>query len=246
MDDPLLPEVIRRHDRLVLVSHALCPYVQRAVIALTVKGVAFERVDIDLACKPEWFLRVSPLGKTPVLLVPRDGATVPVFESAVICDYLDETIEPALHPADALERARHRAWIEVASATLNQIWQLYTARDAASFERHRAGLVQRFAQVEAALGEGPWFAGRAFSLVDAAFAPVFRYFDVFDAFWQGRLFDHTPRVRAWRARLSRRAEVRLAVRAEYPGLLRAFVEQQGGVLGTLSVRERQQQHDTVA
>ena len=72
---------------LKLISHKLCPYVQRAVIALTEKGVAFERVDIDLANKPEWFLGISPLGKTPVLLV----GDVPIFESAVILEYLEET-----------------------------------------------------------------------------------------------------------------------------------------------------------
>ena len=72
---------------LKLISHKLCPYVQRAVIALTEKGVAFERVDIDLAAKPDWFLKLSPLGKTPVLLVGE----VPIFESAVILEYLEET-----------------------------------------------------------------------------------------------------------------------------------------------------------
>ena len=54
---------------LKLISHKLCPYVQRAVIALTEKGVEFERIDIDLANKPDWFLKISPLGKTPVLQV---------------------------------------------------------------------------------------------------------------------------------------------------------------------------------
>jgi glutathione S-transferase len=55
--------------KLTLISHKLCPYVQRAVIALAEKGVPFERIDIDLASKPDWFLKISPLGKTPVLLV---------------------------------------------------------------------------------------------------------------------------------------------------------------------------------
>lgn len=87
---------------LVLVSHRLCPYVQRAAIVLAEKGVPFERRDVDLDHKPAWFLAVSPLGKTPVLLV--DGNAL--FESAVICEYLDETFEPWLHPGDALERAR--------------------------------------------------------------------------------------------------------------------------------------------
>jgi glutathione S-transferase len=55
--------------RLTLISHALCPYVQRAVIALAEKSTPFERIDIDLAAKPDWFLAISPLGKTPVLRV---------------------------------------------------------------------------------------------------------------------------------------------------------------------------------
>src|SRR5712675_3040700 len=93
---------------LKLISHKLCPYVQRAVIALTEKGVEFERIDIDLADKPDWFLKLSPLGKTPVLLV---GDTA-IFESAVILEYLEETQSPTLHPADPLARAEHRAFIE--------------------------------------------------------------------------------------------------------------------------------------
>src|SRR3989344_2258309 len=87
--------------RLTLISHALCPYVQRAAIVLAEKGIAFERRDIDLANKPDWFLAVSPLGKTPVLLV--DGEAI--FESAVICEYLEDTALPRLHPANALQQA---------------------------------------------------------------------------------------------------------------------------------------------
>ena len=100
---------------LTLISHPLCPYVQRAVIALSEKRAPYERVDIDLRNKPQWFLDISPLGKTPVL--KTGGAAI--FESAVICEYLEDTLAPALHPADPLARAQHRAWIEFASATLN-------------------------------------------------------------------------------------------------------------------------------
>src|ERR1700712_2028369 len=108
---------------LKLISHKLCPYVQRAVIALTEKGVAFERVDIDLANKPDWFLKISPLGKTPVLLV----GDVPIFESAVILEYLEETQAKPLHPADPLARAEHRGWIEFGSAVLSDIAGFYAA-----------------------------------------------------------------------------------------------------------------------
>src|SRR5690606_1728085 len=77
---------------LVLVSHVLCPYVQRAAIVLAEKGIPFERRDIELANKPDWFLKISPLGKTPVLLVGGES----IFESSVICEYLEETGLPRL------------------------------------------------------------------------------------------------------------------------------------------------------
>ena len=69
-------------------------------------GVAFERRDIDLASKPEWFLRLSPTGRTPMLLVEGEA----LFESAAICEYLDATLPPRLHPENPLRRARHRGW----------------------------------------------------------------------------------------------------------------------------------------
>ena len=216
-------------ERPVLVSHRLCPYVQRAAIVLAEKGVDFQRIDIDLTAKPAWFLALSPLGKTPMLLV-RDGAAVaPLFESAVICDYLDETRAPALHPAAPLARARDRAWVEVASATLNQVWQLYTARDEAAFGASRDGMRRRFEQLDPVLpATGPWFAGAAFSVVDAAFAPVFRYFEVID---DEALFAGLPQLAAWRAALAARPSVRGAVGADYAPRLRDFIVRQHGWLG---------------
>ena len=55
--------------KLTLINHHLCPYVQRASIALLENDVPFERRNIDLANKPDWFLKLSPLGKVPILVV---------------------------------------------------------------------------------------------------------------------------------------------------------------------------------
>ena len=209
---------------LKLISHELCPYVQRAVIALSEKGVPFERIDIDLANKPDWFLKISPLGKVPVLLVESEDGEMALFESNVICEYIEETQGGVtLHPADPLKRAEHRAWMEFGSAILGDLWGLETTTDPATFESKRQALAAKFARVEAALGAGPYFAGRAFSLVDAVFAPVFRYFDLFDELTELGIFSDLPKVRAWRAELARRPSVRTAVGADYPQLLRAFL-----------------------
>jgi glutathione S-transferase len=210
---------------LKLISHKLCPYVQRAVIALAEKGVPFERVDIDLANKPDWFLKISPLGKVPVLVVATARGEVALFESNVICEYIEETqAGPKLHPGDPLVRAEHRAWMEFGSALLGDLWGLETTTDPTTFESKRQAVATKFARVERALGEGPFFAGDRFSLVDAVFAPIFRYFDVFDELADLGIFKDTPKVRGWRAELARRPSVQAAVGADYPQLLRAFLK----------------------
>src|SRR5215467_8003105 len=185
---------------LKLISHKLCPYVQRAVIALTEKSVAFERIDIDLANKPDWFLKVSPLGKTPVLMVGNHA----IFESAVILEYLEETQARPLHPADPLVRAEHRAWIEFGSAVLNDIAGLYSAADEAAFKAKAAQLEARFARLEARVAATPWFDGETFSLVDAVFGPVFRYFDVFDEVGDFGILAGKPKLARWRKSLAER------------------------------------------
>ena len=214
--------------RLTLVSHALCPYVQRAAIVLAEKGMPFDRRDVDLANKPDWFNAVSPLGKTPVLLV--DGT--PVFESAVICEYLDETLAPRLHPEDALARARSRGWIEFGSALLSSIGAFYAAPDEAALAERQRELIGRFAQIERELGAGPYFAGSRFGMVDAVFAPVFRYFDAFDQIGDFGFFDGTPKLRAWRCTLAERASVCGAVDRDYPQRLMRFLRERRSALST--------------
>src|SRR3977135_2838990 len=217
---------------LKLISHKLCPYVQRAVIALTEKGVAFERIDIDLANKPDWFLAISPLGKTPVLQV----GDVPIFESAVILEYLEETAPKPLHPADPLRRAEHRGWIEFGSTVLNDIAGLYAAPDEATFKAKASQLEQRFARLEARVAATPWFDGEDFSLVDAVFGPVFRYFDVFDEIADFGILTGKPKLARWRKALAARPSVRAAVRPDYPALLRNFIDRRNSWLSGLQAR----------
>ena len=220
--------------KLTLISHKLCPYVQRAVIALTEKGVSFERIDVDLANKPDWFLDISPLGKTPVLQV-GDKA---IFESAVILEYLEETQPKPLHPADPLERAEHRAWIEFGSAVLNDIAGFYAAPNDVAFDAKVTQLEQRFARLEARVVASPWFDGEKFSLVDAVFGPVFRYFDVFDEIGDFGILAGKPKLARWRKALAERPSVRSAVRPDYPALLRDFIERRQSWLSKLQAQAR--------
>ncbi|CDX26320.1 Glutathione S-transferase [Mesorhizobium plurifarium] len=225
---------------LTLVSHHLCPYVQRAAISLAEKGVAFERVYVDLSDKPEWFKAVSPLGKVPLLRVRHGDAEEVIFESAVILEFLEETEANPLHPADPLARARHRAWIEFGSAILNAIGRFYSAADEAAFLHESRGLSEMFGRVEAELSArqgGPWFAGERFSLVDAVYGPVFRYFDTFDRIGDFGTLDGKPLVQAWRHALSERRSVSEAVSPDYPQRLHAFLRAKGSYLSGIIRRQ---------
>jgi glutathione S-transferase len=204
---------------LTLISHHLCPYVQRAVISLTEKKTPFERVDVDLSNKPDWFKAISPLGKTPVLKVGHAA----IFESAVILEYLEETQPSPLHPTDALRRAEHRSWIEFGSAILSDIGGFYVAADEAVFVGKTKALSDKFNVLEQRLGSGPYFDDGRFSLVDAVFGPVFRYFDSFDRIGEFGILTDKSKVTAWRQALAARPSVRNAVAPDYDNRLWNFL-----------------------
>jgi glutathione S-transferase len=218
-------------QKLTLISHHLCPYVQRAAIALGEKGAAFERVFIDLDDKPNWFLKISPLGKVPLLLIEEDGRQVTLFESAAICEYIDETQPgPRLHPQDALTRARHRGWMEFGSSVLADLWMYETTSDQRVLETKRTVLASKFLIIETELSGGPLFVGKSFSLVDAVFAPIFRYFDVFDAISDSHIFDGLEKVKRWRSTLAQRPSVKQAAASDYHERLIAFLEKHQSAL----------------
>lgn len=213
-------------EPITLVSHALCPYVQRIAIALVEKGIAHDHVTVDLSDKPDWFLAISPLGRTPVLKV----GNVALFESAAILEYLEETRPNPLHPADPVERARHRAWIGFGSEILNDIAGFYSARDNTDLDAKAAALHARFRLLEEHLGQGPWFSGDRFSLVDTVFAPVFRYLDTFDKIGDFGFLDGLVKVPAWRAVLAVRPSAHGAVASDYGDRLVDFLYRRGGAL----------------
>lgn len=217
---------------LELVSHPLCPYVQRAVITLLEKQIPHDRTYIDLGNKPDWFLQISPLGKVPLLRVDDEV----LFESAVICEYLNEITPGSLHPADPLERAKHRAWIEFGSSILNTISGFYNAPNRHLFEQKQQELLDKFTWIERhGLGK-PYFAGEVFSLVDTVYAPIFRYFDVFETLIDRDFFANTPTVKRWRQALQSHPHVKSAVVEDYSQRLLIFLQQRMSYLSTLIVQ----------
>lgn len=203
-----------------LITHVLCPYVQRSVITLEEKGMSYSRTNIDLAAKPAWFEQKSPMGKVPILIVDEKNI---LFESSVICEYLDEITPGSLHPSDSLEKACHRAWIEFGSSILSKIASLYNAKEALPFHTIHAEIQSMFLLIEKELSGRPFFSGEKFHLIDAVYGPIFRYFDVFDTFVNLGTFNDLPKCRLWRSVLKQRVSIQKAVPADYSSQLIALL-----------------------
>ena len=158
-----------------------------------------------------------------------------LFESAVICEYLDEITPNSLHPSDPLIKAKHRSWIEYGSSILGAIAGLYSAPGEKTFELKRQELIDKFQWIEPQLSDNTYFASNDFSLVDATFAPIFRYFDVFDAIADFGVFTDTPKVTKWRHALQARPSVPQAVVVDYPERLLTFLKNKKSHISTLIV-----------
>ncbi|MAU40581.1 MAG: glutathione S-transferase [Kordiimonas sp.] len=212
--------------KLELISFKTCPFVQRSVVTLLEKGVDFDITYIDLANKPDWFLEISPLGKVPVLKV--DGEIL--FESAVINEFLDEIIPPALHPSDPLLKAKNRAWIEFGNQISGDLFQLMHAKDKETYFEKKNAAREKLERLEGQLGDGPLFNGEAFSLADAAYAGTLRRMDVFKRHLGLDLIAGLPKMEKWSAAMLSRPAVKDSTVEDFDELYLARLEKMGGYI----------------
>ena len=193
-----------------LISYDLCPYVQRCVMTLLEKKIAYDVDYIDLSDRPDWFVALSPLGKVPVLEVTRDdGSKVVLFESVVINEYLDEVTKGSMLPADPLERAHSRAWVEFGNAVLSDAFSITSAKDEAALAKLLETLGKKLDRLEDEIGTGPFFLGAEVSLVDAAFTPALQRLSwANDIHPTMAIFEGRPKVARWWNALAERESVR--------------------------------------
>lgn len=168
------------------------------MIVMRAKSVEFEVTYINLRDKPDWFLKISPHGKVPVLLV--DGE--PLFESNAIAEYLDEVVTPSLHPADPFKRARNRAWTDYVPTFSSLLGGVYYADEETALPEAKARARVGLGRLEQAIqnergNDGPYFNGDELCLVDAAYAPFFQRFTFVEEKLQTGLLAEFPAVGAW-------------------------------------------------
>lgn len=161
-----------------------CPFVQRAWIVLEEKNISYEYVEINPYKKEASFLAMNPRGLVPTLAVPTGAHGTeqkPLFESNIICEYLDEEFSDEsrygirLLPKDPYERARARIWIDhISSKIIPAFYKLlqHTADKPFTLDEGRQELQKHIHTLTDEMdAEGPFFYGEAISMVDISLAP---------------------------------------------------------------------------
>ena len=210
-----------------LVSFKTCPWVQRAAIVLREKKIDFEFQHIEADKRPDWFRAISPHNKVPVL---RIDDRISLFESGAIAEYLEDAHAPKLHPADPVQRAINRAWIEYMPTFVDITSSHAYAESEADFDKAAAGSAAAFEKLEKALvqqGDGPFFNGKAYSLVDAAYAPFLQRHLFLERIKKIGQIDRFPRVKAWATALAERPSTHSFPPVEFETMYRASVKNRG-------------------
>jgi glutathione S-transferase len=188
-----------------------CPYARRTRIVLHEKEIDFDVYEVDLENKSEEFLKASPTGKVPVIVV--DGESL--YESNVVNQYLDEVTDgPKLMPEDPKRRAYARIWMAFADT------DFFPAVFVASVGRSRGYSEERISEaletlkvalrkLEERLKDRGYLADE-FSLTDIAHAGNIVRLRELEERGEVSLDDY-PNVAAWMERLESRQSYKAAV-----------------------------------
>ncbi|CAG8200205.1 unnamed protein product [Penicillium salamii] len=169
----LAAETVVKHSdevNLKLYGSCFCPFVQRVWIALELKGIPYQYIEVDPYQKPASLLEVNPRGLVPALRHDNWGC----YESNVLLEYLEDlNVGAAMLPADPKLRAHCRLWADHVNRHL--IPGFYRVLQ----EQDRQGQIDKAQELRASMEQllevahpkGPFFMGPQISLVDVQAAP---------------------------------------------------------------------------
>ncbi|KAL2866520.1 glutathione S-transferase family protein [Aspergillus lucknowensis] len=167
-------ETVANHTKetdLKLYGSCFCPFVQRVWIALELKGIPYQYIEVDPYQKPQSLLEVNPRGLVPAL---RHGNWAS-YESSVLLEYLEDlNIDPPLlPPGDAKMRAHCRLWTDFINR--NVVPSFYRVLQEQNQQKQIANAQELRDHLNTLIGaadpEGPFFLGPNISFVDIQAAP---------------------------------------------------------------------------
>ncbi|PYH90833.1 glutathione S-transferase [Aspergillus ellipticus CBS 707.79] len=199
-----LVEKHQAEQPLKLYAGWFCPFVQRVWLALEEKQIPYQYIEVNPYHKQPSFLALNPRGLVPTVSILDTTATTtptttttshPLYESAVILEYLEEaypTHTPLL-PTSPYERAKARIWIDFVTSRIIPSFHRFLQYQPSSPSGTDAGLQKAREDFLAKLKEwtremhptGPFFLGEEIGLPDLVLGPWAVRFWVFDEYKGG-------------------------------------------------------------
>lgn len=150
------------------ITNKMCPYAQKAWIALESSGIAYDMREVSLygpGGKPDWFWKLNPRGTVPI--VTMDGENDVYADSELILDAVGDISEGILaRTADLSEEERTQVskWREIMSKQLAPVGK--SAVLGGSMPKLRSLLKEMNDMVV-----GPYLCGQRMTLADCAAFP---------------------------------------------------------------------------
>jgi len=203
-----------------LVTSKLSPFGHRVEMCLIEKKISYEKVDVDLANKPNWFIQDSPLGKAPIIY----GNGRPLFESIAICEYLEEAFpDIQLHSKDVYTRAWHRGWMEFCNGLISSFFAIAFAQEQQALDEKLEEVRKKIKNLEKYLTAEPFFSGGHFSLIDICFATAFTPAMVMRANYGIETFEEGSRTDKYIQKLLERESFDKVIPEDYDNVLEDFL-----------------------
>lgn len=206
---------------LTLYFHPLASYCWKVLLALYENNTEFAGKIVDLQDPVERaaFLKITPLGKFPVLVDGERGQTI--VESGIIIEYLAEhhagVVELVPQDVDAAREARaqerffdwhvHEHMQKIVGDRIRPAGK----QDAYGVEQARSALETAYAILDQRMATNTWATGVAFGLADCAAAPALFYANKVVPI--GERFPHTA---AYLQRLLDRSSMQRVLREAEP------------------------------
>ena len=184
-----------------VLTTATCRWSIRNLAALEEKGVTFRLIDVAEGLrKTDWFLALTPFGKTPAL---RHEERV-IVESRFINEYVEE-VAPGrrLLPTDAARRAWARIWNAYCDEVIMRQVQVLAREEPVAQQQALENLGEALTRLETHLFQlatpGRFWGGAELSLTDLCYWSFFDVLERVDSMEPvRRLLESRPRIAAWR------------------------------------------------